>query len=175
MIIISNPPSVISSFNGHAPFNSSYSTAGLKFAKRFNSFRIFKSPASGRLFGSNWYHGETFASPPIEPIKTASHDFASATVSSVNGIPCTSIEAPPSNNSLYLYVWPYTSPTLSNTFIASSTISGPIPSPLIIPTFNSIYLFPSLAKVYRSNHIVFLFTFQPFNTEKCIFLEYTLF
>ena len=39
-----------------------------------------------------------------DSIKTASQDFASFTVSSVSGIPCASIEAPPSNNSLYKYV-----------------------------------------------------------------------
>ena len=58
MIIISNPPSVSSSFKGQAPFNSSYKTAGLKLANNPNSLRIFNKPASGLRFGSNLYHGE---------------------------------------------------------------------------------------------------------------------
>ena len=101
MIIMSKPPSVMDSFNGQAPFSSSYRTAGRRLANRFNSFRILKSPASGRFDGSNWYHGEVLASPPIDPISTASHFFASATVSSVSGTPCTSMDAPPKSRSVY--------------------------------------------------------------------------
>ena len=138
MIIISNPPSVNSSFSGQAFFSSSYSTAGRRFANRFSSFRIFKSPASGRLDGSNRYHGEVLVSPPIDPISTASLSFAKRIISSVSGTPCTSIDAPPIKSCVYLHSCPYTSATCSNTFIASVTISGPIPSPLITPMFHII-------------------------------------
>ena len=95
MIIISKPPSVISSFKGQAPFNSSYNTAGLKFANRFNAFLIFSNPASGLLDGSSLYQGDVLASPPIDPSNTASLFFASSIVSSVNGTPYVSIDAPP--------------------------------------------------------------------------------
>ena len=59
------------------------------------ALRIFKSPASGLKFGGSWYQGEVLVSPPIEPISTASAAFAVSMASSVNGTPCTSMEAPP--------------------------------------------------------------------------------
>ena len=138
MISMSKPSPIISSFNGQASFNSWYRYAGRRFANRPNDFRIFKSPASGRLSGLNLYHGEVLASPPMEPIRTASHFFASSMVSSVSGTPCTSMEAPPSRRLVYSNLCPYFSQTASRTFFASSTISGPIPSPWINPIRYSI-------------------------------------
>ena len=43
--------------------------------------------ASGRLDGSSLYHGDVLASPPMEPISTASEAFAWAMASSVRGTP----------------------------------------------------------------------------------------
>ena len=86
---------MMSSRSGHAAFNSSYKYAGLKFAKRFNSLRIFKSPASGLKFGGSLYQGEVVVFPPMEPISTASLALAAAIASSVKGTPVASMEQPP--------------------------------------------------------------------------------
>ena len=81
------PLRLISSFKGQAAASSSYSRAGLKLANRFRALRIARSPASGRFSGGRRYQGEVAASPPMEPISTASAAFACSTASSVRGTP----------------------------------------------------------------------------------------
>ena len=82
-------------------------------------------------------------------ISTASLLFAASIASSVRGTPCTSMDAPPRRISVYCMVWPNFSATLSNTFLASPTISGPIPSPGIHPICNSITA--SIPSSYQSS------------------------
>ena len=142
MIIISKPSPIMSSRSGQASFNSSYRYAGLKFAKRFNAFLNLSNPASGLKFGESLYHGEVLVLPPMEPINTASDAFAASIASSVNGTPVASMEHPPIKISSYSNSCPNSLPTLSNTFFASFTISGPIPSPEMTPTRNFIAVLP---------------------------------
>ena len=134
IIIISKPFPIISFLRGQACFNSLYKYAGRILANNSSSLRIFKSPASGLLSGGSLYHGEVLVLPPMEPISTASALLHTFTASSVSGTPCTSMEAPPISTSVYVKLWPYFSATASKTFLASLTISGPMPSPEITAT-----------------------------------------
>ena len=120
--------------------SSGYRYAGLKFAKSESALRIPRSPASGLFSGGSLYHGDVDVLPPIEPIRTASEDLAISMVSWVSGTPYLSIEHPPISTSVKIISCPYTLATLSRTFFASATISGPIPSPgmLVMFSFNVI-------------------------------------
>ena len=122
-------PWITSGFRLDAFINSSYTIAGLRFANVPISLRRPSNPVSGRKCLSSVSH----FGPPIAPKRTASHFFTPWIVASGNGTPVSSMAAPPSNISSYLRLNPCVTETASSTFIASSMISGPIPSPLMTP------------------------------------------
>ena len=126
-------------------------------ANSSSPFLIARSPASGLLSGGSSYQLSTPTLPPTAPKRTASDAFAVASASSVRGTPYASIEQPPISTSLYVNLCPYFSATLSRTFLASRTISGPIPSPGISVTLNSItYLQITAALMYPAVYFAFL-------------------
>src|SRR3954470_16303749 len=114
-------PDTSSGFRLEAPTSCSWQIAGRKLANRPRFLRKPRMACSGRKARSSLSYFQS----PTAPNSTASASFASFRVASGSGWPCASYAARPTSA---VSVSNFRSRT-SRTFIASATISVPMPSP----------------------------------------------
>src|SRR5271166_1376197 len=114
-------PSIRSRRSGEASYSAGSGLTGRRLAYRPRPLRRPSRPCSGRgRAGSVVSH----RGPPTAASSTASERLQASSTSSVRGVPCTSIEAPPNR-----YSSNSKSPSCSSSSSVGSMISGPIPSP----------------------------------------------
>ena len=151
-------PSTTSGFRLEALTNAGKQKAGRKFAKTSRPLRKASRPASGRLSRAVPAH----FGPPTAPSRTASDRRACSSVSSFNGVPWASKDAPPTSPSSNRRSGARTS-TRRRT---SATTSGPIPS----PGNNSKVCFTSALHSCSDKFVLWHLvatTTQPSNTVAC--------
>ncbi|MNN09605.1 hypothetical protein D3C81_1224920 [compost metagenome] len=124
-------PSSTSGLSVEASLRQSNTTAGRRFENRPSALRMPSNPVSGRSsFGLLSHFG-----PPTAPSNTASAFWHTSSVSCGSGVPFSSIAMPPNNACSVSNLYPNSSSVRFNTFSASATTSGPMPSPAITAIF----------------------------------------
>ena len=126
-------PSSTSGFNTLDSIRLGYTFTGRMLANTPISARSCKRPSSGLMFAV----GSSHFGPPTAPNRTASDDPANSRTSSKRGVPCLSIDIPPTSPYVKLNVCPKAFETALSTLTLSFVTSGPIPSPPSTAMLNS--------------------------------------
>src|SRR5438093_1021226 len=119
-------PSMRSRLSGLASSSAGNGLTGRRLANRPRPSRSPSRPCSGRgASGSVVSH----FGPPTAPSKTASAAEQRSRTAGKSGMPCSSIEAPPTGNSVISKSTPSPSAATSSSSRAEAITSGPMPSP----------------------------------------------